>query len=284
MRFARFSTVAALMIFGVMLAACASAQTYWVQSADWGVGNQRHDVTATVRRLVNGPNFKANNQNLGVDPAKGKDKTLRIVARDSNGRVRDFTYNEGATVSSSIFRGSAWNGGASTNGNWWVQSADWGAGNRRQDVTATVRRLVDGPNFTANNRNLGVDPAKGADKTLRITARDASGKVRDFSYKEGATVNSSMFRGGAWNGRPGTPVSGALRITQAKWGFGAAMVDVTSRLQSMVRNNRLTVVVTPQTMGSDPSPGNNKLLSVFYTYGGKQSTKVVVENGTLDIP
>ena len=90
---------------------------------------------------------------------------------------------------------------------WWVQSADYGAGNRRQDVTNTVRRLVSGPNFTVNNNTLGLDPWKGADKTLRIVARDANGKYRDFSYKEYSTVNSAMFRGAPWNGGGGSAQS-----------------------------------------------------------------------------
>ncbi len=63
---------------------------------------------------------------------------------------------------------------------WSVQSADYGAGSRRQDVTNTVRRLVSGPNFTVNNQTMGTDPWKGADKTLRIHARDDRGNTRDF--------------------------------------------------------------------------------------------------------
>ena len=69
---------------------------------------------------------------------------------------------------------------------WWVQSADYGSGNRRQDVTQTVRRLVSGGNFTVNNQTMGGDPWKGADKTLRIVGKDQQGNVRDFSYREGA--------------------------------------------------------------------------------------------------
>lgn len=180
---------------------------------------------------------------------------------------------------------------------WWVQSADYGSGNQRQDVTGTVKRLVNGPNFKVNNANLGGDPAKGKDKTLRIVARDSSGKVRDFNYKEGATVNSRMFAGGPGSGypgwgnpnkpAPGWPGSGgasALRITSAKWGFASFQQDVTSRLQGMVRNNRLSVKVNPQTMGGDPVPGYSKMVTVFYTYGGRSSSKVVQEGQMLNLP
>ena len=96
-------------IFLALAAANAAAQTYYVQSADYGWGNKRMDVTSTVRRLVNGPNFTVNNKNLGVDPALGKDKTLRIVGR-ANGKTLTFTYNEGAIVNSQMFAGN-WGGG-----------------------------------------------------------------------------------------------------------------------------------------------------------------------------
>ena len=177
---------------------------------------------------------------------------------------------------------------------WWVQSADWGYGNRRQDVTSTVKRLVNGPNFKVNNANMGVDPAKGADKTLRIIARDYSGKTRDFIYKEGATVNSQMFTGGQNSGRPGWGNGGNngggwnnnnnLRITSARWGTGAQVQDVSARLQSLVRNNRLSVKVTAENMGGDPSYGNKKILSVMYVYNGQQRSKVVQENHMLNLP
>jgi hypothetical protein len=171
---------------------------------------------------------------------------------------------------------------------WWVQSADYGAGNQRGDVTNTVRRLVNGPNFKVNNTNLGGDPAVGKDKTLRIVAKDASGKVRDFYYKEGQTVTSQMFAGGPGPG--GSPGWGsgngrfALRITSAKWGFARFQQDVTSRLQAMVRNNRLSVKVTPQTMGGDPVHGTAKMVTVFYSYGGKSLSKVVNEGDMLNLP
>jgi hypothetical protein len=175
---------------------------------------------------------------------------------------------------------------------WWVQSADYGAGNQRQDVTNSVRRLVTGPNFKVNNDNLGGDPAKGKDKTLRIVAKDANGKIRDFYYKEGQMVPSQTFAGGFGSGRPlpgsggggSTGGSQGLRITSAKWGLARSQQDVTSRLQGMVRNNGLTVLVNPQTMGGDPSPGYKKMVTVFYSYGGRSLSKVVSEGGTLSLP
>ena len=173
---------------------------------------------------------------------------------------------------------------------WYVQSADWGAGNRRQDVTNTVRRLVSGPNFRANNQNMGIDPYKGADKTLRIIGRDQSGRVQTFNYKEGATVNSSMFVSKLWGGGgPGGGWNGGgnkqfLRIVRGTYSGGRNTRDVTSQLQSMVVNNRLNIVVNNQTMGGDPAPGQQKQLYVQYEYSGDRRNLTVPENGRLRIP
>lgn len=169
---------------------------------------------------------------------------------------------------------------------WWVQSADYGAGRQRQDVTNTVRRLVSGPSFRVNNANLGGDPYVGADKTLRIVGRSTSGQIRDFSYKEGSTVNSSLFRGTPWGGgTPGTPNNGyALQIITARWGAGTKYQNVTRRLQGMVRNNRLSVKVTPQNMGGDPTPGVSKKVIVDYRYQSRQRQVTRVEGEMLNLP
>lgn len=168
---------------------------------------------------------------------------------------------------------------------WYIQSADWGAGNRRQDVTNTVRRLVNGPNFRANNQNMGVDPYKGADKTLRIIARNQRGQVQTFNYKEGSTVPSQMFTGNNWD-RWGGNNNSQLRIVQAEWRptSGRRGRDVTSRLQSMVRNNRLDITVNNQTMGGDPAPGQSKQLYIAYQYRGRSNSTTVGENGRLNLP
>ena len=293
-------TTFVLFFLATLCASTAVAQTWYVQSADWGAGNRRQDVTNTVRRLVSGPNFTVNNTTMGVDPYKGADKTLRIVARDQNGNTRDFSYKEGSTVTSSMFRGTQWGGGNGNPGSgqlWTVQSADYGAGNRRQDVTNTVRRLVSGPNFRVNNQTMGIDPWKGADKTLRIQARDQRGSVREFKYAEGAMVDSSMFRGSGWNGGGGGPGWGgggpggpggnpgnALSITSAQWGSGNRQQNVSQRLQNMIRNNRLSVKVTPQNMGGDPAPGVSKQLTVVYRWQGRTMNVTRVEGEILNLP
>ncbi len=181
---------------------------------------------------------------------------------------------------------------------WWVQSADYGYGNQRQDVTNIVKRLVNGSDFRVNNTNMGGDPAVGRDKTLRIVARNSSSQVRDFYYKEGHTVPAWQFTGGPTSGRPGWMPGGPgwsnpepppgnghnLWIVSARWGYGGQWMDVTSRLQGMVNNNRIYVNVTPETMGGDPIRGTPKELTVTYRHRGRQNSKVVVEGAILALP
>ncbi len=171
---------------------------------------------------------------------------------------------------------------------YWVQAADYGWGNKRQDVTNTVRRLVNGPNFRVNNNTMGIDPAVGKDKILRITGRTQSGAVRTFTFQEGQTVNSQMFAGGWGGGGPGGGPGGgfALRIMSANYvpTSGAGGKNVTGQLQSMVRNNRLNVIVNNQTMGGDPAPGRLKKLNVVYQYKGRVINTSVEEYSRLNIP
>ncbi len=170
---------------------------------------------------------------------------------------------------------------------WQVMSADYGVQNNRVDVTNTVRRLVNGPNFRVNNTTMGVDPARGRDKVLRIHARSGSGQMRDFNYSEGQTVDSRMFTGGGFGGG-GYPGQGnqfrGLRIVQASYGAGNRRRDVTNRLQNMVRNNRLTVLVNNSTMGGDPAFNQPKNLQVTYEYQGQRRNTNMGEGGRLTLP
>ena len=96
--------------FAALGATPASAQTWQVMSADYGIKSNRVDVTNTVRRLVNGPDFRVNNSTMGIDPARGADKVLRIHGRAQNGQMRDFVYNEGQTVNARMFTGGGYPG------------------------------------------------------------------------------------------------------------------------------------------------------------------------------
>ena len=203
---------------------------------------------------------KVNNQNMGSDPAVGADKILRIQARNNQGQSRAFTFKEGSVIDASQFYSYGGGVGVGPGPGWQVMFADWGAGNRRANVTDRVRVLLSGTGMVrVNNQNIGSDPAVGADKTLRISARDGRGQVREFTYKEGSNIDASQFYnyggypggGGSVPPRPGpNPDYGVLQIVRAYYGLNQRTNDVTQRMRAMVRNGSVAVQVNNNNMAA----------------------------------
>jgi len=151
------------------------------------------------------------NSTFGVDPAPGVVKTLRIFGRNSRGQNRTFEYRENSLVDGALFTG--WSGGNWGGGpvnQFQITRADYGAGNRRVDVTQRLQQIAaTNQTFKMGNSTFGVDPAPGQVKTLRIFARDSRGGNRTFEYREGSMVDGAQFTGwtgGSWSGlNPGFP-------------------------------------------------------------------------------
>jgi DnaJ-like protein len=271
-----------------------------VIKADWGSGNRWMDVTNRVRVLLSGNGMvQVTNSNLGGDPAQGSVKVLRIQARNSRGQSRQFTFNENDSIDASQFYNYGGGTGGGTGSGLQVMQADWGSGNRRVDVTNRVRALLSGNGMVkVNNANLGGDPAVGADKVLRISARDMQGQVRQLSYKEGSNIDASQFYnygGGGYPGNPGNPGypgnpgipgggNGDLQIVRAYYGLNNRTNDVTQLLRGRVQNGSLVIQVNNNNMGGDPAVGGDKVLTVIYRYQGREQTSTVKEGNTLRIP
>src|SRR5260370_24652776 len=85
----------------------AQEEGWQILRADYGFRNQRTDVTDILKDLVGrgGVNGRVvvNNQTMGGDPAVGKDKSLRIFARNRRNEEREFNYNEGGFVEVRMF-------------------------------------------------------------------------------------------------------------------------------------------------------------------------------------
>jgi hypothetical protein len=265
--------------------------TGWqVMWAEWGSGNRQMDVTNRVRSLLSGNGMvKVNNANMGGDPAIGANKVLRISARDMQGQVQQFSYKEGSNIDASQFYNYGGGIGGGNGTGWQVMQAQWGSGNQQMDVTNRVRLLLSGNGMVkVNNANMGGDPAIGADKVLRISARDMRGQVQQLSYKEGSSIDASQFYnyGGGYPGNPGNPGGGygELQIVRAFYGLNNQNNDVTQLLRGMVRNGSLIVQVNNNNMGDDPAQGADKVLTVIYRYQGREQTSTVKEGGTLRIP
>ena len=200
----------------LMLASVAGAQQFQVVNADYGSGRARADVTTRVRELSQrGGGFQVNNSTLGVDPAPGRTKTLRVRVTDNRGQTKTIEYGEGSFVNGAIFAGwngggqpgwnaggkPGWNGGGPQSG-YVIMDARYRVPGRNVDVTQQLRQLAArNATFRMGNRTFGVDPAPGIPKTLRIWARGPNGSPRAFDYPEGSTVNGAVFSswgGGGW--------------------------------------------------------------------------------------
>jgi hypothetical protein len=71
-----------------------------------------------------------------------------------------------------------------------------------------------------------------------------------------------------------------LVIKEANYGIGSSTADVTRHLQSMVNENTIDVKIGPDTMGTDPSIGDKKSLSVVYLVDGKEEQKTI-DDGSM---
>lgn len=290
-----FASTFAFPLFAQYSNAAMPGPGWQVMKAEWGAGNRWMDVTYQVRVLLSGNGMvRVNNQNMGGDPAVGADKILRIQARNYQGQSRQFNFKEGSSIDASQFYNYGGGGGGNNGPGWQVMYADYGAGNRRSNVTDRVRALLSGNGMVrVNNQNLGGDPWPGADKTLRISARDSRGQTREFSYKEGANIDASQFYnyggypggpGGGYPGPPPNPGYGNLQIVRAYYGLNNRTNDVTQLLRNQVRNGAVIMQVNNSNLGGDPWPGADKVLTVIYRVNGREQTSTVREGNTLRIP
>lgn len=200
--------VVALVFFTI--GAAIFGATVFAQNGDWqiiradyGVKSDRADVTDRVLQLISGAGlnsrFKVNNQNMGGDPAVGKDKRLRIFAVNRNHEEREFNYKEGETVDAGTFNTGSYRGGDFRGGDFrreddrWndlqITKAFYGVKGKTVDVTDVLRSMVRDGALTLPVRNdaMGGDPAVGRDKVLIVVYR-YRGQEQAAAVSEGDTL------------------------------------------------------------------------------------------------
>jgi len=160
-------------------------------------------------------------------------------------------------------------------------AAEYGAGDRRVDVTQQVRAYMhDGLlEFDVKDQVFGVDPARNHVKELFIRIRHWDGQVEEFRYPEYSHVRLVLDpeRGYEWHDRD-------LHVMRAFYGGAGHFVDVTELLRSMIRDGRLFVVVDNRSMGGDPDHEVRKVLRVLYWHDGQRRQVVVPEHAELRLP
>jgi hypothetical protein len=163
----------------------AQEEGWQILRADYGFKNQRNNVTDILKDLVErgGVNGRVvvNNQTMGGDPAVGKDKSLRIFARNRRNEEREFNFNEGAFVEARMFmvRREDWDdrppgyGEREDSNGLRIIRAYYGVQGHTVNVTDLLRsRIREGTlSFVVTNSALGGDPAIGADKVLIVVYR-----------------------------------------------------------------------------------------------------------------
>jgi hypothetical protein len=199
-RYGIFAVAFALFAIGASVfssKAGAQEEGWQILRADYGFKNQRNDVTDILKDLVGrgGVNGRVavNNQTMGGDPAIGKDKSLRVFARNRRNEEREFNFREGAFVDVGMFEARRdrddWddrggNYGGRDRDDWngvRIIRAYYGIQGRTINVTELLRNRAraGGLNFVVTNSAFGGDPAVGADKYLIVIYR--------YQGKEGAT-------------------------------------------------------------------------------------------------
>lgn len=201
----------ALSLGGLLFTTPATAQneSWRIQRADYGFRNQRTDVTDIVRDLVSrgGVNGRVvvNNQTMGGDPAVGRDKSLRIFARNWRNEDREFDFREGGFIDVGMFVVPRGDGDDRRPDHRDRDRDDHDRGNRDRDshdllivrgyygvqgqtanVTDRLQSMVrdGGLELWVNNQNLGGDPAIGADKVLIVIYR-YRGQEQATAVREG---------------------------------------------------------------------------------------------------
>lgn len=196
----------------------AQEEGWQIMRADYGFRAQRTDVTDILRDLVSrgGVNGRVaiNNQTMGGDPAVGRDKSLRIFARNRRNEEREFDVNEGGFIDARLFvvrgeerddrtparderprddrprndrdRDDHDRGDRGEARDLVIIRGFYGVQGRTVNVTEQLRTMIrDGVlAVRVNNESFGGDPAVGADKVL-IVIYSSRGQEQATAVREG---------------------------------------------------------------------------------------------------
>jgi hypothetical protein len=211
-RYGVFFMTAIMLAMGAAIfttGAGAQEEGWQIVRADYGFRNQRNDVSDILKDLIGrgGVNGRVavNNQTMGGDPAVGKDKSLRIFAKNRRNEEREFNFNEGGFVDVRLFNvrredrddrdnrddRSANHESRDRDERNGVRiiGAYYGVQGKTVNVTDLLRgRVRDGVlTLVVTNSALGGDPAVGADKIL-IVVYLSQGRETATAVREGYTL------------------------------------------------------------------------------------------------
>ena len=164
----------------------AVAQRVEIQSAYYGIGDYRVDVTERVQRLAsNGESFEVSSRNLGLPSVPIPGKQLTVVYSMGRRQFRE-SAQEGETFR--FKTADAFDRGES--GSPRVVRAMYGSSGRYLDVTDKLRDYAKrGESFRVSAEAFGVDSERTQGSHLRMTIIDRSGERVQREYAEGDYVD-----------------------------------------------------------------------------------------------
>ncbi|BDC52355.1 hypothetical protein F183_A46700 [Bryobacterales bacterium F-183] len=155
-----------------------------IVAAAYGQGRRTIDVTSLLQSKISGNrlDLQITNQALGgKDPAPAVVKELRVIY-EYQGRRMEARVDENALLrlpdAAVPLKGL------------YILSAHWGAPGKLANVTGTLAGLVQENrlDITVGNATMGVDPARGADKTLQVVYQ-YDGQKYETTVAEGKLLN-----------------------------------------------------------------------------------------------
>lgn len=162
-----------------------------------------------------------------------------------------------------------------------ILKASYGVGSKNIDVTSAVSsHIKDGElNLVVTPDALNVtDPAPNQTKQLNVTYTINNGS------KNSTTINDN---GILLLSAPPERKADGLQIVKAEYGYPGNFTDVTSAVQTHVRNGAINLKVSPSNIGvPDPNPNKQKTLTVDYTLNGSKNSQSFTDNQVfkLDAP
>jgi len=145
----------------------------------------------------------------------------------------------------------------------------------KADVTSTVQALVAGGSnsFVAGNNLLGLDPAYGVVKRLRVEY-NLGGQMQTNETTESGTLE----------------IPAGAEVVRAVYGDFPALdptkevIDVTTKVAAILANGANSVTAANQLAGFDPAPMIGKVLRIQLVVDGVPQVIEADEGHPLDIP
>ncbi len=241
-----------------------------ITSARYGTSVRSNDVTNRLNSQIRDGQLSmlVNNTTMGGDPDHDRRKTL-TVGYTYNGRADQISVTEGGSLNLP-------SGTSQIGYNLQITRATYGTSVRSTDVTYRLNSQIrDGQlAMQVNNTTMGGDPDHDRPKTLTVNYT-YNGRADQISVAEGGYLNLPSDAG---DNRYG------LRISSARYGTSVRSTDVTNRLNSQIRDGRLSLQVNNDTMGGDPDSNRQKTLTVNFTLDGRADQVTVAEGGYLNLP